>query len=169
MKKFLSMFLFVGALAFVVGAAPAEESAFLKSLEGKWAGTGTVKVRTNSAPLAVSCRFDSSATDSSLALDGNCRGLIVISRTIGADLKFNGATYTGSYTGAGTGKAGLIGSRRDDSINLDIRWAKNVNGDRNAQLVVQKVGNNGMKLTTVDVDPLSGKTVVTSEINLQRQ
>jgi hypothetical protein len=169
MMRFLSVCLLAGALIVVASAVQAEESAFLKSLQGKWAGNGTVKMRTNAKPIAVSCRFDSSATDSSFSLDGSCRGLLVISRTIGADLKFNGATYTGSYIGAGTGKAGLIGSRRNDSINLDIRWAKKVNGDRNAQLVLQKVGNNGMKLTTVDLDPISGKPVVTSEINLLRQ
>ena len=95
--------------------------------------------------------------------------MVVLSRFIGADLKFNGTTYTGSYTGSRSGTAGLAGSRRDNAINLDIRWAKEVNGDRNAKLLLEKVGSNGMKLTTIDVDPSSGKTVVTSEINLLRQ
>jgi hypothetical protein len=169
MNKFFSVLLLAGNLMGVATGAQAEESVFLRSLQGKWAGNGIVKIRTNSVPLAVSCHFDSSATNSSLSLDGSCSGLILISRTIGANLKFNGANYTGSYSGAGTGMAALFGSRRDNSINLGIRWAKNVNGDRRAQLVLQKVGNNGMRLTTEDVDPMSGETVVTSEINLLRQ
>jgi len=59
-------------------------------------------------------------------------------------------------------------SRSGNAINLGIRWAKDVNGDRKAQMTVEKVGENGMTLTTVDVDPESGKSVVTSQINLRR-
>ena len=92
----------------------------------------------------------------------------MVSRAIGADLKTSGARYSGSYTGAGTGKAGLNGSRSGNAINLGIRWSKDVNGDRDARLTVRKVGANGMTLTTVDVDPATGKDVVTSEINLRR-
>ncbi len=169
MKKFLSVLLLVGAFTIVAGAVEAQESAFLSSLQGKWAGKGTVRIRTNSIPVTVSCRFDSQSTGSSLSLDGNCRGMIVMSRTIGADLSFNGANYTGSYTGAGTGTAGLTGSRNGNAINLAIHWAKQVNGDRSAQMALEKIGSNGMKLTTIDVDPVSGKNVVTSEINLLRQ
>lgn len=154
---------------FLMDAARANESVFLQSLQGKWAGKGVVKLRTNSLPVKVACRFDSSATESSLSLDGNCRGLIVVSRSIGADLKFNGTTYTGSYTGSRSGTAALAGSRQDDAINLNIRWAKEINGDLDAKLLVRKVGDNGMRLTTIDVDPQSGKAVVTSEINLTRQ
>lgn len=172
MTKLLLVLLLATASTTVPNALRAqesEESAFLQSLQGKWAGKGMVRLRTTSAPMVVSCRFDSNATDSSLSLDGNCRSMIVMSRSIGADLKFDGTKYTGSYTGSRTGRAGLTGTRRDSSINLDIRWAKKVNGDLNAKLVLQKVGSNGMKLTTVDFDPRSGKTVVTSEIDLARQ
>ncbi len=157
-----------GAVMFSTFGAQAGEADFLSSLDGKWAGSGTVKVRTNSSPIKVSCKFDSAARGASLSLDGNCRGLLVVSRAIRADLKANGASYAGSYIGAGTGTAGLKGSRKGNAINLGIRWAKEVNGDREAVMTVSKVGTNGMKLTTVDVDPKSGKSVVTSQINLRR-
>ena len=127
-----------------------------------------MKVRADSSPVNVTCKFDSDATDTSLSLDGNCRGLVVISRAIGANIKADGANYSGSYTGAGTGKAGLNGKRSGNAINLGISWAKEVNGDRVAQLTVEKVGENGMTLTTVDEDPKTGKSVVTSQINLRR-
>jgi hypothetical protein len=153
---------------FAASAAYADEAAFLNSLDGNWSGKGMVKVRTNSTPINVTCKFDSDATASSLSLDGNCRGMVIVSRAIGADLKANGAKYTGSYVGAGTGTAGLSGRRSGNAINLGIRWAKDVNGDRSARMTVEKVGENGMKLTTVDVDPASGKSVVTSQINLRR-
>ncbi len=160
--------LLAGAMGLSASAVHAGEAEFLRSLDGNWAGNGTVKVRTNSSPVNVSCNFDSDTTDSSLSLAGKCRGLVVFSKAIRADLKSNGARYAGSYIGAGTGTAGLNGSRKGNDINLGIRWAKEVNGDRDAVMTVTKVGENGMRLTTVDVDPKSGKSVVTSQINLSR-
>ena len=156
-------------LAFTMAeAARADESVFLQSLEGKWEGKGAVRVRINAPAMTVSCAFDSSTTPSSLILEGNCTGLMVISRAVGVNLTSSGGKYTGSYTGAGTGVARLAGSRRGNAIHLGILWAKNVNGDRNAQITMRKVGNNGMVLTTTDLDPQSRKPVITSEINLVR-
>ena len=166
--KILAGFVVAGGMLAAVGASHAAEADFLRSLGGNWTGKGMVKVRTNSSPINVSCTFDSNTTASSLSLDGNCRGLIIISRAIGADIRTNGSTYSGSYVGAGTGTAGLSGKRSGNAINLGIRWAKNVNGDRTARLTVEKVGENGMRLTTVDNDPGTGKNVITSQINLRR-
>ncbi len=156
------------SMLFAASTAHASEAAFLQSLDGNWSGKGTVKVRTNSSPVKVTCKFNSNATETSLSLDGNCRGMVIVSRAIGASLKANGTKYSGSYVGAGTGTAGLSGKRSGNAINLGIRWAKEVNGDRKAQMTVEKVGANGMRLTTVDVDPKTGKSVVTSAINLSR-
>ena len=167
MKNFARLFL-AGGLIAAAGAVHAQEAEFLQSLDGDWSGKGTVKVRADSSPVNVTCNFDSDATETSLSLDGNCRGLVIVSRAIGADLKANGSKYSGSYVGAGTGTAGLSGSRSGNAINLGIAWAKEVNGDRKAQMTVEKVGDNGMTLTTVDVDPKTGKRVVTSAITLAR-
>jgi len=165
-----TMILAAALLAAPIALSPAhaDESAFLQSLEGKWSGSGEVKVRTNKSPINVKCNFDSNTSATSLSLDGKCTGLLVVSRTIGADLKVNGASYAGTYVGAGSGTAGLNGKRSGNSINLGIRWAKEINGDRSATMKVEKVGENGMRLTTIDKDPETGKNVVTSRINLQR-
>jgi hypothetical protein len=168
MKLLASTLVAAAAAATMTTTASANDAAFLQSLNGNWQGGGTVKVRTNSNPIDVSCKFSSDASESALALDGNCRGLLIISRAIRADLKANGLKYAGSYVGAGTGTAGLNGTRSGDAINMAIRWAKDVNGDRSAMLTVEKRGENGMRLTTTDVDPDSGKSVVTSQINLKR-
>lgn len=152
----------------LASAAQASEADFLESLEGNWTGKGTVRVRTDASPVSVTCRFNSDSTANSLSLDGNCRGLVVVSRAISADLKASGQKYAGSYVGAGTGTAGLSGVRNGDALNLGIRWAREVNGDRQARMTVEKVGDKGMRLTTVDVDPKTGKSVVTSQINLRR-
>jgi hypothetical protein len=149
------------------GGAFADETAFLKSMSGSWSGAGTVKVRVNS-PLHIKCRFTSATTPLSLSLDGKCTSLAVFSRAISADLKATGNNYSGSYIGAGTGPAGLGGHRSGDVINLGITWAKEVNGDRRAQMKIEKVGAQGMRLTTIDTDPKTGKPVVTSRIDLRR-
>ncbi|MEZ2126807.1 MULTISPECIES: hypothetical protein [unclassified Sinorhizobium] len=146
----------------------ASEAEFLKSLHGKWTGQGMVRLDIDSSPINVVCNVDSRATDTELLMTGRCKGLIVISRPVGADLKFNGAQYTGSYLRPTGGTAGLAGSRTGNAINLTIHWPNLVNGDRSADLTLQKLGNNGMRLVTVDVDPTSGDKVVISEIHLSR-
>jgi hypothetical protein len=166
--KSLARMILAASTIFVAPIAHASETAFLQSLEGTWKGNGTVKVRTDTSPVKVACNFTSDASDASLALDGKCRGLIVVSRSIEANLNAKGGRYSGSYVGAGTGTASLSGNRRGNAIDLGIRWAKEVNGDRNARLTVEKVGADGMTLTTVDVDPKTGKNVITSRINLRR-
>ena len=166
MVKYCSGLVAVLALSAFSSAAMSQEAAFLKEVAGSWTGTGTVKVRTNSAPVKVSCDFESGSTETTLKLDGNCRGLVVVSRAISADITIADGRYSGSYIGAGTGTAGLSGKRSGNKINLGIRWAKEVNGDRTAKMTIEKVGSQGMSLTTVDTDPETGKSVVTSLINL---
>ncbi|MBD9651756.1 hypothetical protein JVX98_06235 (plasmid) [Ensifer sp. PDNC004] len=161
--------LLVAMTALAAGGARADEGAFLKTLGGNWAGTGTVRIRTNLSPVNVTCSFNSEASGLALSMEGVCRGLLVISRSVDAKLRYSGSTYSGSYLGPRGGRAGLNGSRRGDAINLTIRWAKEVNGDRSADLTLRKIGANGMRLTTIDVDPASGRRVVTSEINLKRK
>ena len=167
MKKSLAGLLVASALCFG-SAAHAADADFLKSLEGNWAGKGSVKVDADSSPINVNCKFASDTTASSMALDGSCTGLVVVSRDIGANIKTDGTSYKGTYIGSSTGPAGLSGKRSGNALNLGIRWASDVNGDRKAQLRLEKVGDNGMRLTTTDKDPATGKSVVISDINLRR-
>jgi hypothetical protein len=146
----------------------AAETDFLSSIEGSYSGRGTVKLRTNLKPITVRCKFRSSTAATSLSLQGSCTGLLVVSRKISAAVSIAGTRYQGTYLGAGTGPASLNGKRRGNAISFNVRWAKNVNGDREATLTVKKVGANGMTLTTTDRDPKTGKLVTTSEIVLQR-
>ncbi|QND60502.1 hypothetical protein [Mesorhizobium huakuii] len=160
--------LLTAAMLCIAGSAQAADGAFLKSFAGSWVGKGTVKTDADSKPIKINCKFASNATDSSLSLDGKCTGYVVFSRAIGADVKTNGKTYTGTYTGSSTGPAGLSGNRSGNALVLGIHWAKEVNGDRAAQLRLEKVGDDGMRLTTIDKDPATGKNIVISQINLSR-
>jgi len=160
--------LLLAACLLSVTGAHADEAGFLKSLQGKFAGEGTVRIRTNSPVMNISCTFTSDATATSLSLDGNCRTMLVMTREIRADLTTSGTTYRGTYIGSRSGPAGLSGSRSGNAINLDIHWAKIVNGDRDAQLTVEKTSEDEMRLTVTDADPKTGKMVVTSRIDLKR-
>lgn len=168
MKNIILAILAGGALISLIPNASADDAQFLTSLQGRYEGSGKVRLRTNLGPINVICSFRSSATTRSLSLDGKCRGLLVVSRTVGAKLIRNGSAYKGSYVGAGSGPAKLSGKRIGNSLKLIINWATEINGDRRAQLSVAKAGARGLTLTTTDKDPLSGKSVVTSMIVLQR-
>lgn len=80
-------------------ASRADEGAFLKTLGGNWAGTGTVRIRAHMSPMNISCNFSSKASDAALSMEGVCRGMLLISRSIDAKLRFTGSTYSGSYLG----------------------------------------------------------------------
>ena len=149
-------------------AAHASEAEFLKTLDGSWSGEGKIKVRVNSFPISITCQLTSHVSGRSLSLKGQCTSFLGFSRAISAVIMTDGSTYSGTYVGAGTGVAGLNGKRSGNAIKLAIHWAKEVNGDRSARMTIEKIGNEGMSLTTVDTDPKTGKEVVTSQIDLRR-
>ena len=163
-----AQFALAGCLLVAAGTAHADETKFLQSFKGDFAGKGTVQVTTDVPNVSVSCSFKSNATSTSLSLDGSCRGLVLVTRAISAKMKVAGAKYSGVYVGSRSGPAQLNGSRSGNAINLGIRWAQEVNGDRQARMTVEKRGENGIRLTVTDTDPKTGKNVVTSRIDLTR-
>ncbi len=157
-------------LSFAAFSQPAfaDEAAFLKSIGGHWSGKGTVITKIGSAPLNVTCRFDSKSTGTSLIMSGQCRGLVVVRRAVSADIRANGANYSGTYVGPSGRSSTLSGSRSGNSINFAVHWGREVNGDRAAQMTIQRIGNMGLRLRTIDQDPKTGRNVVTSDIQLTR-
>lgn len=146
----------------------ANESQFLASLGGTWKGNGTVRMRTNATPVNVTCTFQSNTVGQSLKMEGTCRGLIVVRRAISADLAASGNSYKGNYVGPSGRPSALSGQRQGNSINLTVRWNRDINGDRVAAMTISKVGNSGLRLRTTDKDGANGKNVVTSDIQLTR-
>ncbi|MDW6025532.1 hypothetical protein SAZ10_27595 [Mesorhizobium sp. BAC0120] len=162
------MALIAAALALSPAIAHAAEVGFLNTLGGDWGGDGSVRIRTTMPSMPVKCRFSSTATESSMSLAGQCTSLAIFSRPLSATVKTNGKLYTGTYLGSKTGPATLRGTRSGNALNLEIRWARNVNGDRSAQLRIEKIGGDRMRLTTIDTNPQTGKIVITSQIDLRR-
>lgn len=58
--------------------------------------------------------------------------------------------------------------RKGNTISFDVTWANTVYGDRKATMTIQKVGENGLRIRTIDMDPATGKTFVTTQLDLQR-
>jgi hypothetical protein len=165
-RKIISILALASAL--IAAPALADESQFLSSLKGSWKGSGTVITRIGSKPINVTCTFESTSSGPSLRMNGNCRGFVVVRRAISADLKANGSRYSGNYVGPSGVPSALSGSRSGNSINLGIRWNRDINGDRAASMTITKVGNNGLRLRTTDKDGARGPTVVTADIRLTR-
>lgn len=149
--------------------ASAAESDFLRSFEGNWNGRGMVLTKIGANPINVRCSLAFTTGSSSLSMQGNCRGLLVVRRSISADIQVSGQQrYSGTYVGPGGQPSSLSGRRQGSAINLAVRWAKPVNGDRAANMTIEKIGNDRVRLQTIDRDPQSGKSVVTSRIDLSR-
>ena len=165
-NRFLSCLLAALSLSFC--NAQASEAQYLKSQDGNRSGNRSIRLRISFPPIVVTCKFASRGTATSMSLSGQCSALNIFSQAIRATIHVNGTSYTGVYIGARTGPAGLSGKRSGDALNLRIRWARDVNGDRSALLRIEKTGNNGMRLTTVDNDPVFNRSVVTSQIDLRR-
>ncbi len=149
--------------------AAADDAGFLQPLNGNWTGTGKVLRKIGGAPINVSCKFNISAPGSSISMKGNCRGLLVVNRPISAELAARGTRYSGTYIGPSGAASQLSGTRQGSVINLAVRWARPVNGDRNASMTIRRQGGSQLTIETIDKDRTSGKSVVTSEIDLRRQ
>lgn len=118
--------------------------------------------------LKVSCTLRSDAGTSAVSMSGTCRGLAVFTRTFSATVKAAGERYTGNYVGPSGLPSKLAGNRKGAALNLRVTWARLINGDRDAVLLIEKIGQNRLRLQTVDKDPASGQPVITSRIDLQR-
>jgi hypothetical protein len=163
--------LFAAALAsaaMLSGNAYAAEEDFLKSIEGNWTGGGKVLRKLGGENVSVTCNMKSDAQASSFSMGGSCRALLVVTRGFNAKVKTSGNSYSGTYVGVSGKPSTLSGSRKGNTINLNVTWANEMYGDRKATMTIQKVGNDGLRIRTIDRDPSSGKSIVTTHLDLRR-
>jgi hypothetical protein len=97
------------------GAAEQEagrETDFLRSLEGRFSGNGTLQ-NVGGSSRSLKCRFDGDQQGSRLSLDGSCRTAAIFSATIRIELRHD--PRTGRYAGTfreSTGTVADLGGRR---------------------------------------------------------
>src|SRR6185295_9155532 len=153
MKRFCFAIALVGA--FSISAAVAAPASFFNDLPGNWSGSGRAYL-TKFGEVSANCRLDVSGAGTQIEMKGSC-GMLVFRQALGLTLKNAGGNrFTGTYTGSKTGPAKLDGTLQDDRLVLSIRWGGLVNGDRTAQMILERTGPNSFAQTVVD--KVSGKT-----------
>jgi hypothetical protein len=148
-----------------IPAAQAASSTFFDNLSGSWSGSGRAYTSTY-GDVSASCRVAISGAEARVAMNGSC-GVLVFRRALGLSIRNAGGNrYVGTYTGSTTGPARLEGALRGNRLVMTIKWGALVNGDRTAQMVLQRTGPNSFAQTVNDT--VEGKHRSTSNFAFVR-
>lgn len=152
--------------ALLMPAAHAAPSTFFDNLAGSWSGSGQAYV-TKYGDITANCRVAISGAETRVAMNGSC-GMLVFRQALGLSIRNTGGNkYVGTYTGSKTGPAKLDGTLRGDRLVMNIRWGGLVNGDRTAQMVLERTGPNSFAQTVND--RVAGKSRSTSSFAFVRR
>jgi hypothetical protein len=148
-----------------VSTAQAASTTFFDNLSGSWSGSGKAYV-TKYGDISANCRVAIKGQETSVAMNGSC-GLLVFRQKLGLSIRnVGGDKYVGTYTGSKTGPARVEGTLRGDRLVMTIKWGGLVNGDRTAQMVLQRTGPNSFAQTVND--KVAGKNRNTSNFVFKR-
>jgi len=152
--------------ALLISAAQAAPSTFFDNLSGSWSGSG--KAYTSKyGDVSASCRVAITGAETRVAISGSC-GILVFRRALGLSIRNAGGNrYVGTYTGSTTGPAKLEGTLKGNRLVMIIRWGALVNGDRTAQMVLERTGPNSFAQTVNDT--VEGKKRSTSRFAFKRR
>jgi hypothetical protein len=151
--------------ALLIPAAHAAPSKFFDNLSGSWSGTGQAYVK-KYGDISANCRVAIKGADSKVAMNGSC-GMLVFRQALGLSIRnVGGNKYVGTYTGSKTGPATLEGTLAGNRLVMTIRWGGLVNGDRTAQMVLQRTGPDSF--AQVVNDTVEGKKRRTSSFAFVR-
>ena len=162
----------LAAAVIAVGlATPAlADAAYLDRFTGAFSGDGFVQREQDTSPRRVSCRVSGAKLSANrLSIDGTCRAAIIVSRKIGADIRYDPAskTFSGTYTGSSRGPAQLSNGRlRGGTLTLDLTYPTPVHGDRSAVMRIDNAGNG--RFTLAVTDQIDGKPTKTSDVTLSK-
>lgn len=160
--------IFVTALssALLISAAHAAQNTFFDNLSGSWSGSGQAYV-TKYGDITANCRVAISGAETKVAMNGSC-GMLVFRQALGLSIRNAGGNgYIGTYTGSKTGPAKLDGTLQGDRLVMDIKWGGLVNGDRTAQMVLERTGSNSF--AQIVTDKVEGKSRSTSNFAFVRR
>jgi hypothetical protein len=150
----------------LVSTAQAASDTFFENLSGSWSGSGQAYL-SKYGEVSANCRVAITGAETRVALNGGC-GMLVFQRALGLSLmKAGGNRYVGTYTGSATGPARLDGTLRGNRLMMTIKWGGQVNGDRTAQMVLQRTGPNSFAQTVNDT--VEGKSRSTSSFAFRRR
>lgn len=159
----------VVAFAAMLPNAAFADASFLKRFGGSWSGAGTVQRDIDPSPRRVSCRVTGSQpSPNRVSIAGTCRAAVIVTRKIGADIRYDPGSqrFSGTYTGSTKGPAQVTGTQRGDSLVLTITYAAPTYGDRTAVMTIRNAGNGGFSM--VVNDKVNGANKQTSNLNFSR-
>ena len=160
-----SIFLATALSALLLSTAHAAPNKFFDNLSGSWSGSGRAYV-TKYGDISANCRVAISGAETQVAMKGSC-GMLVFRQALGLSIKNAGGNkYVGTYTGSKTGPARLEGTLQGDRLVMTIKWGGLVNGDRTAQMILQRTGPNSFAQTVNDT--VEGKKRSTSNFAFVR-
>ena len=149
-----------------IASAQAAPNTFFDKLSGKWSGAGTAYV-TKFGELSAKCRLAVIENEARVSMEGSC-GFFVFRKALGLSIRsVGGNKYVGTYTGSKTGPAQLDGTLIGDRLVMNIKWGGIVNGDRAAQLILERTGPNSFTQTVSD--RVEGKRRSTSSFAFVRR
>ena len=152
--------------ALFMSTAQAAPKSFFDNLAGIWSGAGKAYV-TKYGEISAKCRVAINGTAAKLAMKGSCR-MLVFRQALGLSIRrAGGNNYVGTYTGSKTGPAKLEGTLSGDRLVLNIKWGGLVNGDRTAQMVLERTGPNSF--AQIVNDRVEGKRRSTSNFAFVRR
>jgi hypothetical protein len=152
--------------ALLISPAHAAPNSFFDDLSGSWSGSGQAYV-TKFGEVSANCRLAVTGAATQVAMNGSC-GMLVFRQALGLTIKYaGGSRYVGTYTGSKTGPAKLEGSLQGDRLVMTIKWGGLVNGDRTAQMVLERTGPNSFAQTVND--KVAGKNRSTSSFAFKRR
>jgi hypothetical protein len=164
MNRHLVIFAFL-FLPFSLAASSAEPK-FFDNLSGTWAGSGQAFV-TKFGNISANCKVAISGAATKVAMRGSC-GILLFRQALGLSIRNSGGdNYVGTYTGSKTGPAQLDGKLQGDRLVMNIRWGGLVNGDRSAQMILERTGPNSF--AQIVNDTVDGKNRRTSNFTFVRR
>ena len=154
------------ASALSMSTAQAAQSTFFDNLSGSWSGSGQAYV-TKYGDISANCRVAITGAETKVAMKGSC-GMLVFRQALGLSIRnAGGNNYVGTYTGSKTGPAKLAGTLQGDRLVMTIKWGGLVNGDRTAQMVLERTGPNSFD--QIVNDTVEGKKRSTSNFAFVRR
>jgi hypothetical protein len=152
--------------ALPIAAATAAPTSFFDDLSGSWSGSGQAYLK-EMGEVSANCRLAVSSAETQVAMKGS-RGIFAFRQLLGLTIKNAGGNkYVGTFTGSKRGPAKLRGTLQGDRLIMNITWGGLVNGDRTAQMVLERTGPNSFAQTVLD--NVAGKTRRTSNFSFKRQ
>lgn len=145
------------------GAAEQEagrETDFLRSLEGRFSGNGTLQ-SAGGGRRSLKCRFDGDQQGARLSLGGSCRTALIFSTAIRIELRHDPATgrYAGSFRESTGTVADLGGRRQGERLTLAFtETAESVRPNPPATLTITR-RQGGIALTLRGSKPGQGQNL----------